>query len=88
MELLHAYQRLSNNADFKKLVLKGFCAEEVLNLNRQASRELTAESKQAKSQQAQAGPVLEAFLTRVELEGQQALELIPKLEAMSAEEEE
>lgn len=88
VELLKAYQRLSTNLDFRRVILKGFCEAEVLNLNRMASREMTNEGKQLKAQQAQAAPVLEAFLSRIMLEGKQAEEDLPNLDAALRDDEE
>lgn len=87
VELFHALQRLKLDPSFKKLILNGFCRDEVINLTRQASHEMTAEAKIAKSQQAQAGPVLEAYLIRVGIEGESAREKQPILDAMIAEED-
>jgi len=88
VELSQALNRLMNNPDFKKVILKGFCEEEVIQLNRQALREMTAEAKLIKSQQAQAGPVVENYLTRIENEGAQAKDSMSHLDALAREEEE
>lgn len=88
IELSNALARLQNNPDFKKVILKGFCEEEIINLNRQASKEVTAEAKLTKSQQAQAGPVLETYLIRIENEGTKSKDDLPHLDALAREEEE
>lgn len=90
VELFHAYEQLKNNLAFRRLILSGFCEQEVLRLNRQANQMATPEEKLAKSLQAQAGPVLEAYLTRVQNQGESAREKIPELDqliAQKAEEE-
>ena len=86
VQLFHSLEKLKTNVDFQRVILKGFCEKEVINLNRLASREISLEAKTAKSQQAQAGPVLEAYLTRVTMDGEAAREQIPQLDAMIAEE--
>jgi hypothetical protein len=86
VQLFYALERLKTNVDFQRVILKGFCEKEVINLNRLASREMTLEGKTSKSQQAQAGPVLEAYLIRVTMDGEAAREQIPELDAMIAEE--
>jgi hypothetical protein len=88
VELFHAYEQLKNNVAFRRLIVHGFCEQEVLNLNRQANRMVTPEEKLAKSLQAQAGPVLEAYLTRVENEGESAREKIPELDRLIAQQAE
>jgi hypothetical protein len=85
VELFHSLERLSNSVDFKRLILRGFCEREVIELNRQASHEITSEAKILKSQKAQAGPVLEAYLERVRIEGDLARSKIPELDALIAE---
>lgn len=85
VELFHALQALKTNPNFRKLIEVGFCREEVLRLNRMANREMTTEGKLAISQRAQAGPVLEDFLTRVENEGETARESIPEVDALIAQ---
>lgn len=82
VELFHALESLKNNVNFRKVIQQGFMMDEVINLNRMASREMTTEAKLARSQQAQAAPVLEAYLTRVEYEGEDARSRIPELDAM------
>lgn len=88
VELFHAYEALKTNVNFNKLILNGFMREEVILLNRAASRALSPEEKLAKSQQAQAAPVLEAYLMRIELEGVEAREAIPDLDALIEQEAE
>lgn len=85
VELFHAYEALKNNPNFKKLIEGGFCRDEVINLNRMASQQVTVEAKLAISQQAQAAPVLEAYLTRVFNEGEIAREKIPELDRLIAD---
>lgn len=85
-ELLTAYKRLSTNLDFKKLILKGFCENEVLNLVTQASRETSTEGRQHLNNQAQAGPILQAFLLKVQLEGETAGSEMTALDNLIAEE--
>ena len=84
VELFHAYEALKVNPNFRKLIINGFCFDEVVNLNRQASQQVTAEAKNAISHRAQAAPVLEAYLTRVNNEGEIAREKIPELDALIA----
>lgn len=85
VELFHAYEALRNNPNFRKLIEVGFCRDEVIHLNRNANREMTTEGKLAISQRAQAGPVLEDFLTRVRNDGEIAREKIPELDQLIAE---
>jgi hypothetical protein len=85
-ELLLAYKRLSTNLDFKKLILKGFCEKEVLNLVAQASRETSTEGRQHLNNQAQAGSILQSYLLRVQLEGETAGNEMTALDALIAEE--
>jgi hypothetical protein len=82
MELFHALEALKTNQNFRKLILLGFMQEEVINLNRMAANEMTAEAKIARSQQAQAAPVLENYLSRVFNDGQTAREQLPELDRM------
>lgn len=85
-ELLSALQRLQTNSDFKKVILQGFCVDEVIQLNRYASNEQTFEAKQAAVLKAQAGPVLEAYFTRIENDGALARDYIIQLDNIEAEE--
>jgi hypothetical protein len=82
VELFHALEALKTNQSFRKLITLGFMQEEVIRLNRLASREMTAEEKIARSQQAHAAPILEAYLTRVEFEGEDARSKIPELDIL------
>lgn len=85
VELFHAYEALKTNPNFRKLITIGFCFDEVVNLNRQASQQMTTEAKLAISQRAQAAPVLEAYLTRVHNEGEIARDKIPELDQLIAD---
>lgn len=82
VELFYAYEALKTNVNFNKLISQGFMRDEVIHLNRVASRALSAEEKLARTQQAQAAPVLEAYLMRIELEGAEARDAIPDLDAL------
>lgn len=88
VELFHAYEALKTNVNFKKLIFNGFMKDEVIELNRMASRALNTEEKLARTQQAQAAPVLEAYLMRIELEGIEARDAIPDLDALIEQEAE
>lgn len=82
VELLHALEALKNNQNFRKLILNGFMREEVIHLTRMATKEMTAEAKIARGQQAQAGFVLEDYLSRVHNEGEDAREKLPELDQL------
>jgi hypothetical protein len=88
LELFHAYEALKSNPNFRKLITEGFCIAEVIRLNRMASHQMTNEAKQAVAQQAQAAPILESFLTRVNNEGEYARSMIPQLDALIAQKSE
>lgn len=85
MELFHAYTALKSNPNFRKLILSGFCNEEVIRLNRLASNQVNPEAKGMIAQQAQAAPVLEAYLIKVHNDGEVAREKIPELDALIAQ---
>lgn len=82
VELFHALEALKTNVNFNRVISQGFMRDEVIHLNRIASRALTAEEKLLKTQQAQAAPVLEAYLMRIELEGIEARDAIPELDTL------
>lgn len=82
VELFHALEALTNNVSFRKLILNGFMREEVIHLNRLASKEMTQEAKIVRSQQAQAAFVLEDYLSRVRNEGEDARDKIPELDRL------
>lgn len=82
VELFHALSALKTNVNFQKLIVTGFMREEVINLTRMASKEMTAEAKIARGQQAQAAFVLEDFLSRVHNEGEDARDKIPALDQL------
>lgn len=85
VELFHALEALKHNPNFRKLILIGFCQDEVIRLNRQASQQISTEAKLSIAQQAQAAPILEAYLIKVENEGETAREKIPELDILIAE---
>lgn len=88
VELFHAYEALKQNPNFRKLILGGFCIDEVIRLNRLANQQVNTEARIATSQQAQAAPVLEAYLNRVQNDGEIAREKIPELDALIAQQSE
>jgi hypothetical protein len=82
VELFHALSALKTNLNFQRLIMNGFMREEVINLTRMASKEMTAEAKIARGQQAQAAFVLEDFLSRVHNEGEDARDKMPALDQL------
>lgn len=80
VELLRSFERLKNNTEFKKVILQGFCEQEVIDLVRAANLDPSSEGRQHKSQQAQAGAVLEAYFIKLINEGNEAEDQLPLLD--------